>query len=135
VEESKRLLELHLAKGRLVICEIVYAELASQFLSAQDLNRFLAETGIRLVNSNEKALYIAGEKWVEYSKKKSPMQCFHCGRHLKLSCPHCASVILTRQRVLSDFIIGAHALVHADILLSRDRGVYKTYFNELKIAG
>ena len=39
----------------LTICEAVYAELGSQFLSSQDLNRFLHDTAIRLVSSNEKS--------------------------------------------------------------------------------
>lgn len=29
--------------------------------------------------------------------------------------------------------IGAHALVHADCLLSRDLGVYKSHFGDLKV--
>ncbi len=42
---------------KLIICEVVYAELGSQFLSSQDLNRFLRDTAIRLVSSNEKSLF------------------------------------------------------------------------------
>ena len=34
---------------------------------------------------------------------------------------------------LVDFIIGAHALEHADCILSRDLGMYKTYFSDLKV--
>jgi len=134
MRESKKLLETYLGKGRLIICEIVYAELASQFLSSGDLISFLSETGIRLAASNEKSLHIAGERWVRYSRKKErDIHCPQCGRKADLSCPYCGSGISMRQKVLSDFIIGGHALVHADILLSRDRGVYKTYFSDLAI--
>jgi predicted nucleic acid-binding protein len=35
--------------------------------------------------------------------------------------------------VLADFLIGAHALVQADCILSRDLGVYKTYFSNLTV--
>ena len=36
----------------LIICEAVFAELGSQFLSFQHLNKFLTDTGIKLVSSN-----------------------------------------------------------------------------------
>lgn len=33
-----------------------------------------------------------------------------------------------RERVVADFLIGAHALHHADRLIARDRGFYLDYF-------
>ena len=39
-----------------------------------------------------------------------------------------------RGRILADFIIGAHARLKADRLLSRDRGFYGAYFKGLRLA-
>lgn len=134
MEKSKHLLERSLEGGSLIVCGIVYAELASQFPSSNDLDAFLSETGITLINSNTKALGLAGERWANYSKNRGKrIVCPRCSKQSEPSCPYCGSALSLRQRVLSDFIIGAHALVHADALVSRDRGIYKTHFKELKI--
>lgn len=58
---SKRLLDEYVSKGQLIICELVYAELASQFSDSHELQAFLSDTGIRLIPSNEKVLSIVGK--------------------------------------------------------------------------
>jgi predicted nucleic acid-binding protein len=134
-ESSKRLLDKHLASGKLILCEVVFAELAARFLSEQELKLFLAETGIVLVTSNEKSLHIAGVRWAEYARrsKRDDFSCAECGKSFSVCCPHCKAAVTRRQIVLGDFLIGAHALVQADCLLSRDLGIYKTNFSDLQI--
>lgn len=134
-ESSKRLLDGHLSEGTLILCEVVYSELAAHFPSEADLKKFLAETGMRLVCSNEKSLYIAGSRWVEYARKgnKNQFLCGTCGNVFGVTCPKCKAAAAKRLHVLADFLIGAHALVHADCILSSDLGVYKTYFKDLKV--
>ncbi len=136
-ESSKKLLDAHLSKGRLILCEVVYAELAAQFPSEEELKQFLTETGMRLEYSNEKSLYIAGTRWAKYARKSNQdrFTCRQCGHRFEVTCPRCRSAITRRLHVLSDFLIAAHALVKADCLLSRDLGIYKTYYRDLKVVG
>jgi predicted nucleic acid-binding protein len=118
----------------LIICEVVFAELGSQFLSFQNLNRFLYDTGIRPVPSNENSLFQASSAWKKYSARKEGMIiCPACGNHQKVTCNSCNEIIPYRQHILSDFLIGAHAKIQSDKLITRDRGFYRTYFRDLKI--
>ncbi len=132
---SKALLEQHLSRGQLILCEVVIAELAGLFPSEKELKTFLSETGMRMVHSNEKSLYIAGTRWATYAAKggKNRMSCANCGKTFEATCPTCGTAFTKRFHVLADFLIGAHALTHADCIISRDLGVYKTYFGDLKV--
>ena len=132
---SKRMLDEYVKRGQLIVCEIVYAELASQFSSEPDLRTFLSDTGIKLIQSSEKTAYLAGERWKEYSKnKKQRLQCSQCGKTVTIHCPQCERPLTFKQHIISDFIIGAHALTHAELFLTRNRGFYRSYFKDLRIA-
>jgi len=120
--------------NELIISEVVYAELGSQFLSSRDLNSFLRNTSIRVVPSNENSLFEASTAWKKYSERKKDMLiCPACGKHQKVTCDSCKEIIAYRQHILSDFLIGAHAKIHADNFITRDRGFYRTYFHDLDI--
>jgi predicted nucleic acid-binding protein len=131
---SKRLLDRCLEKGQLVICEVVYAELSSQFPSEIELRDFLLDTGIRLIHSSREVLYLAGERWRAYKgKRERKIQCPSCGEKISVVCPKCHQIVALRNRILGDFIIGAHAFLDAELLLTRDRGFYHTHFKGLRI--
>jgi predicted nucleic acid-binding protein len=134
-ESSKMLLDSHLSKGILIICEVVFAELAAVFPSREELRSFLSDTGMKIVYSDDKSLFLAGSRWAEYARKsaKNKFLCGRCGHAFEAHCPQCKATHTKRLHVLADFLIGAHALVHADCILSRDPGVYRIYFNDLKV--
>lgn len=136
LNSSKGLLERHLAGGTLVLCETVFAELAARFPAEHVLEEFLAETGISLVPSSRRALHVAGTRWAGFSRKnrRDRFSCGACGHQFEVTCPRCGETLNRRQLVLGDFLIGAHALIHADCLLTRDLGVYGRWFRDLKLA-
>lgn len=132
---ARDLLDAADAEGALVIGEVVYAELSAQFAVRDNLDEFLKTTRIRLEPSSTDALHRSGEAWRKFSRsrRKNTIACPSCGKTQAIGCPSCGKPVPVRQHVLADFLIGGHALVHGDRLLSRDRGYYRTHFPELVV--
>ena len=110
MEQSKALLDTACLEGPLLICEIVYAELATHFNDRADLNAFLDDYEISIQQMGEDVCFLAAHRWLSYRKAGGK-----------------------RERILPDFLIGAHALANATRLLTRDRGFYYSYFKDLTV--
>jgi predicted nucleic acid-binding protein len=106
---SERVLRRTSTEGGLIICECVLAEIRPAF-SGDDIHAFLGDWQIRFVPSSLESALLAGEMFA---------------RHLKRSG--------RAGRVIADFLIGAHAKIHASRLLARDRGYLRNYFSTLKL--
>lgn len=110
VEKSHVAVREAFAAGSLVICEPVYAELASHFASQHELDHVLNESQIRVEPLGRAAAFLAGQMFRSYRTS---------GRK--------------RERIIADFLIGSHAARQAGRLVTRDRGFYRQYFGDLTI--
>ena len=123
------------AAGSLIICEPVYEELVANFHSPERLDNFLIDMNIALQPSSRAVLFQAGRAWLAYTRRKPlGIICSVCGAETQARCSRCEAAILLRQRVMNDFLIGAHAWEYAGRLLTHDRGYYPTYFPDLELA-
>ena len=96
-------------EGSLVIGECVLAELAPALGDAA-VAEFLDDWNIRFIPSSRASALLAGKLF---------------GAHLARGGK--------AGRVVPDFLIGAHAQLHAERLLARDRGYLRDYFKKLSV--
>ena len=111
-DESEERLAAALRRGPLLVNDVIAAELAPLFDRDEDLWRTLASAQVRLAPYPRDAIYAAGQGFLRYRRTGGK-----------------------RQRILPDFLIGAHALVAGASLLTRDRGFYRSHFPKLRLAG
>jgi hypothetical protein len=132
-DTSRAYIERGIKEGALVICEVVYSELSALFSKKNELDRFLEDLSITIKPSIRDSLYKAGEAWKRYLKRRGTgVKCPACGNKAKMNCNKCGRSLRARH-IISDFVIGAHAEVLADTLITRDRGIYKAYFKNLTL--
>jgi predicted nucleic acid-binding protein len=108
-DSSSAALYTAMGEGRLIVCECVLAEIRPA-LSEPDLRTFLKDWHLDFVPATIESAMLAGKHFDHYLKRG--------GRE---------------GRVMPDFLIGAHAQLHAQRLLARDRGYLRDYFKSLKL--
>jgi predicted nucleic acid-binding protein len=109
------------ARETLVVPVVVFAELLPQFGGGRKMTAsFLKDHKVQIEPLNLEAAVVAGQRWIEYLKKKT-----------KVKCPGCGYLLPQREHILSDFYIGGFSLTQCDAILTRDRGIYKKYFSDL----
>ncbi len=98
------------ARGPLVICELVQAEIARYFDTLDQLRKMLGLLNIAAEPIGDEACHAAGQAFLRFRARGG-----------------------TRDRILADFVIGAHAQVRCSQLITRDRGFYRDYFPKLVV--
>jgi len=99
-----------LREGALIASEVVWAETATVFGDARRFQEAMDKLPVSFSPMTQEAALRAAQAWRRYRANGGP-----------------------RVRIAADFLIGAHALVTADRLLTRDQGFYRQYFSGLRV--
>jgi len=103
-EQSRSALARCAERGTLVINPLIYSEVGAFIETMEELDELLPETLFRRDPIPWEAAYLAGKAFRRYRMRRGK-----------------------KNRMLADFLIGAHAAVAGLGLISRDRG-YLSYF-------
>ena len=99
-----------LGQGEVVICSAVVAEVQTMLDTRETAMDTLSGMGLRYLATTEVAAVRAGHMQRRFRDRG--------GR---------------RERVVADFLIGAHALMQCSALITRDQGFFRDYFKGLKL--
>lgn len=109
-DASANMLRRCLNEGAIVTCNVVWSETRAAFPSDTGFSEAMRVLGIEFSALSVAAANLAGANWKKYRAGG--------GR---------------RERVIADFMIGAHAATQCDRLLTRDRGYYRKFFSGLAV--
>lgn len=109
-EKSAKALRKCIQEGGVCACEVVWTETATVFPNRTAFHHAIETLEIEYLSMESDTAIIAANAWRQYRQSGGK-----------------------RERVVADFLIGAHALTQCDRLLTRDRGFYRRYFSALTI--
>lgn len=107
---SKEALRTCIQEGAIIACDVVWTEAATMFEHASTCLDMMEQLGFTFSAMNRESCLYAADMWRNYRQSGG-----------------------TRHRIAPDFLIGAHASLQSDRLLTRDRGFYRPYFKNLLI--
>ena len=104
------LLRTALSEGQLLVCPVVFAEVAVGFPSEEVCRQTLLSLGMEFSAFSPRSAWLAGQTFAGYRRRGGP-----------------------RVHLIPDFLIAAHAATEAGRLAAIDRGYFRPFFEDLEL--
>lgn len=115
-DAAEACLRLALGIGPVVVCDVVVSEVTGALGHGSEVMDVVEEMGIRFAAIDQRAAIRAGEMQRKYQRRMR-------GAAQSPGVP----------RTMSDFLVGAHAMLQCRGLITRDTEFFRDYFKGLKV--
>ncbi|HET9049738.1 MAG TPA: type II toxin-antitoxin system VapC family toxin [Chiayiivirga sp.] len=104
-----------LTLGPVVVCEVVVSEITAGLGHGDEIMDVVEDMGLRYLPLERRAAIRAGEMQRRFNQRRRAS-----GQGIAI-------------RTVPDFLVGAHALLQCNGLITRDAGFFRDYFKGLKL--
>lgn len=101
--------------GPVVVCDVVVSEITAGLGHGADIMDVVEDMGLSYLPVDRRAAIRAGEMQRRFNQRRTS------SRHKEA------------PRTVPDFLVGAHAMLQCNALITRDDGFFRDYFKGLKL--
>jgi hypothetical protein len=115
-DAAEACLRLALGSGPVVVCDVVASEVTAGLGHGAEVMDALDDMGLTFSSIEQRSAVRAGEMQRKYMQRA-----------------RAAGQPVASPRTMPDFLVGAHALLQCNGLITRDEGFFRDYFKGLKV--
>lgn len=124
-DAAEAALRLALSSGPVVLCDVVLSEVTAGLGHGSEVMDALEEMGLSFLAIDQRAAIRAGEMQRKFKQRLADK-----GGAAKADA---TAIAVAATRAMPDFLVGAHAMLQCDGLITRDQGFFRDYFKGLKV--
>jgi predicted nucleic acid-binding protein len=136
-DAAEAALRLALSSGPVVLCDVVLSEVTAGLGHGSEVMDALEEMGLGFSPIDQRAAIRAGEMQRKFKQRLLEASSKGGDKATATATSKTATKntpdAIGASRAIADFLVGAHAMLQCDGLITRDQGFFRDYFKGLKV--